>query len=347
MNICFIPPIISGTVSGGINTQINKTAEALISKGHKITYFNSWEKYNWQQFDMVHIFRADAANLALGQWLNENNIPFVISPIFFSSHKHSRVKNAIKFTELNQKILSGITSDLLIKKELCNLSSFVLPNTYEEQDLIAKSMNISINKMHVIHNGIDTSFSTSTPDLFYKKFGIKDFVLSTGHFGFKRKNLERLIKAVKDIDCKLVLIGSLFSDSYSNNCKKLIKSSSNIILIDTLKHDDPLLASAYSAAKVFALPSLYETPGLSALEAAICKCNIVITPFGGTKEYFEDWAQYPNPLSITSIKNAILDSLQKDYNSDLQDKILNKYNWNTIANNTLDIYKKIISQIQQ
>ncbi len=35
-----------------------------------------------------------------------------------------------------------------------------------------------------------------------------------------------------------------------------------------LDHDDPLLASAYAAARVFALPSWFETPGLAALEAA-------------------------------------------------------------------------------
>ena len=34
-------------------------------------------------------------------------------------------------------------------------------------------------------------------------------------------------------------------------------------------HDDPLLASAYAAARVFALPSWFETPGLAALEAAL------------------------------------------------------------------------------
>lgn len=347
MNICFIPPTISGTVSGGINTQINKTAEAIEKKGHKITFFNPWEKYDWQRFDMVHIFRADAANLALGQWLNENSIPFVISPIFFSSHKSSRVKYAIKFTELSQKILSGITSDLLIKKQLCNFSSLVLPNTKEEQNLIVQSMDIAKDKTIVVHNGIDTSFSKSTADLFYKKYGVKDFILSTGHFGFKRKNLERLIKATENINCKLVLIGSLFDDKYSTKCKKLIEESQNIIWVDTLKHNDPLLASAYSAAKVFALPSLYETPGLSALEAAICNCNIVITPYGGTKEYFGDFAEYPDPFNINLIKNTIEKALQKDFNPNLSEIILKKFNWSTIASDTLDAYKKVISQKQQ
>ena len=35
-----------------------------------------------------------------------------------------------------------------------------------------------------------------------------------------------------------------------------------------MEHRDPLLALAYSACSVFALPSTLETPGLAALEAA-------------------------------------------------------------------------------
>ena len=55
-------------------------------------------------------------------------------------------------------------------------------------------------------------------------------------------------------------------------------------------HDDPLLASAYAAARVFALPSWFETPGLAALEAALAGARWSITPFGCTREYFGDHA---------------------------------------------------------
>ena len=46
-----------------------------------------------------------------------------------------------------------------------------------------------------------------------------------------------------------------------------------------LDHHDPLLASAYAAARVFALPSWFETPGLAALEAALAGCSVAITPY--------------------------------------------------------------------
>lgn len=342
MRICIIPPIISGTVSGGINTQITKTIEAFEAKGNKVILFNQWEKYNWQEFDIVHIFRADSANLAMAQWLNSNKVPFVVSPIFYSTHNPFKIKLSIKITEIGQTFLSGLTSDLMIKKEICNLSSLILPNTNAEKELIQHSMDIPDSKFTVIPNGIDTSFTNAKPDLFHNKYGVSNFILSTGHFGFKRKNLLRLLKSVENIQCPLVLIGSLFNDEYSNKCKELINSSDKIIWIDSLSHNDPLLASAYAAASVFALPSFYETPGLSALEAAVCGCKIVISPLGGTKEYFKGYAKYPNPLQTKSIEKAISDSLKEENHPSLQKLIIDNFNWNNVADLTLNAYDKAI-----
>ena len=48
------------------------------------------------------------------------------------------------------------------------------------------------------------------------------------------------------------------------------------------------LASAYAAARVFALPSWFETPGLAALEAGLAGCAVAITPYGSTRDYFGD-----------------------------------------------------------
>ncbi len=68
-----------------------------------------------------------------------------------------------------------------------------------------------------------------------------------------------------------------------------------VIWLGRLDHHDPLLASAYAAARVFALPSWFETPGLAALEAALAGCAVVITPYGSTREYFGDLVEYARP----------------------------------------------------
>src|SRR6185437_7691066 len=75
--------------------------------------------------------------------------------------------------------------------------------------------------------------------------------------------------------------------------------------IPAVDHDDPLLASAYAAARVFALPSWFETPGLAALEAALAGCAVVVTPNGCTREYFGPRVEYARPDRPAAIRAAL------------------------------------------
>ena len=75
--------------------------------------------------------------------------------------------------------------------------------------------------------------------------------------------------------------------------------------LGAIDHDDPRLASAYAAARVFALPSWFETPGLAALEAALAGAAVVITPLGCTREYFGDRVEYARPDRPAELRRAI------------------------------------------
>jgi len=57
---------------------------------------------------------------------------------------------------------------------------------------------------------------------------------------------------------------------------------------------------------LFILPTRYETPGRAALEAGLAGANVVITPYGGTREYSEEFAEYAEPHSVDSIKGGIV-----------------------------------------
>ena len=116
----------------------------------------------------------------------------------------------------------------------------------------------------------------------------------------------------------------------------------NILLIDELENNSPLLASAYAACDTFVLPSLFETPGIAALEAALSGAKIVITPFGGTKDYFKDMVEYVDPKSIESIQNGIEKSLNLSKSNSLQNSIKENYLWGKIAQRSLEIYRSLL-----
>jgi glycosyltransferase involved in cell wall biosynthesis len=149
------------------------------------------------------------------------------------------------------------------------------------------------------------------------------------------------VKALSKIDNPSVIIGSKINTVETRHVLSEVKKNKNIILIDELPNSSELLASAYAACKVFVLPSLFETPGIAALEAALSRANIVITPFGGTKDYFNDLVQYVNPFSVEDIRKGIETSLNKDKSNVLSDFVKANFLWDKIAERTIQVYNNI------
>jgi glycosyltransferase involved in cell wall biosynthesis len=104
-----------------------------------------------------------------------------------------------------------------------------------------------------------------------------------------------------------------------------------------------MLASAYAACEVFVLPSLFETPGIAALEAGLAGAKIVITPHGGTRDYFGLLAQYVDPFSVESIRIGILSALSANRTDTLQHHIKKEFLWSTTAEKTLAVYQRVLS----
>jgi len=91
---------------------------------------------------------------------------------------------------------------------------------------------------------------------------------------------------------------------------------------------------------VFALPSLFETPGIAALEAGLAGARIVITPHGGTREYFGDKAIYVDPYSVHAIRRGLQDAFAHAPSEDLSHHIAARYLWKHVASRTRDIYNR-------
>ena len=341
MNVCFIAPYVMKPVSGGVYTQVYHTAEALENRGITVTLFNPWESYNWKTFDLVHIFRADFDTYNITKWLHESKIPLVVTPVFYNLHNPGKIRFFLTVSRLARKLISGIRSDLDCVHDICQLSAKVLPNTIEEKKFIEKSIGIHPRKVKIIPNAVEERFADADPSLFIEKHGVKDFVLSVGNFGYPRKNMLRLIQALNQVDYPAVLIGTIYNNDYGMQCKKQMEKSKNILWLDALPHDDPLLASAYAACKVFALPSHFETPGLTALEAALAGANIVITPNGGPKGYFGHMAEYINPENSISISQGITTAFGKKPDLELKEHILRNYSYSSIAEKLIMVYKEI------
>lgn len=145
-----------------------------------------------------------------------------------------------------------------------------------------------------------------------------------------------LVRAVKDLDVDLILIGNPAPNhtAYFDAIKR--EANSRIHFVPQVTHIE--LAQYYAAAKVHALVSWMETPGLSSLEAGAMGCNLVITEKGDTRDYFGDDAYYCDPESIDSIRSALSAALSAPANPQLQARIRSEYTWEKAAQMTLKGY---------
>jgi len=194
----------------------------------------------------------------------------------------------------------------------------------------------------VVHRGVERWFAEGTGENFMKKYGIKDFVLCvSAGYGY-RKNQLSLIRALKGSGIPLVIIAGIRSRAeraYFKMCKR--EADSSVYFLPRMPREE--LVSAYKAAKVFSLPSLFDHPGLVYLEAAAAGCNVVATEVGSAKEYLGDLAWYCNPYDIDSIRHAVLEAYNAPRRQELQEHVLRNFTWERAAQLTLEVYRKVLN----
>jgi len=224
---------------------------------------------------------------------------------------------------------------------LCDL---LLPNSVAEANLLSSQFGVAPKRIRVIPNGVDSDRMQADRTEIVRKYGVEDFVLCVGRIE-DRKNTIRLIRACKLERLQLVLVGRLDARSpYGQRVSKEGKDA-GALFIDELPSYSPLLGSAYAAAKVHALPSWYETPGLSSLEAASLGCLIVSTDRGSARDYFGELASYCSPRSVESIRAALRREANLDSTSRrdaLKEMISSKYTWTGAARLTYNAYREIV-----
>ena len=328
---------------GGPTYKLAHTKKALEELGLEVHYFDMWDRtIKFSDDDIVHIFNASISTYALAVNLKSAGIKYVVNPIFFSNHKAGKLQIYRKLDNLWRKIFLRSYSDYSLTKAVCDNAELVLPNTAAEGELLINGLDVERDKTTVIFNGVEKRFAEANGELFYQKYGLKDYVLYVGHLGPYRKNGLNIIKALKKVNAPVVIVADVFKDAAGEKCRAEIAKAENITHIEWIDHEDPMLASAYAGCKVFALPTRYETPGRAALEAGLAGANIVITPHGGTKEYFGEYAEYIDPDSVESIRNAVNEALVKPKNEKLKNHILKNFIWSVIAEKTIKIYDKVL-----
>ena len=206
--------------------------------------------------------------------------------------------------------------------------------------------NIEESNISVTHLAFEKSQVANEID--QNKLNVKPYLLYVGWREWY-KNFKTFLtsfassnKLMADFDVVAFGGGDLTTDH-----KKLIKDLGfSDGQVRQLEGDDDLLAQYYSSAQAFVHPSLYEGFGLTPIEAMSYNCPVVSSNTSSMPEVIGNAAEYFNPESIDSMRQAIENVV---YSTSRSEELIKagktrckKFSWERCTNETINVYQKLI-----
>ncbi len=309
---------------GGGERQLLKYAEHLPSHGVEVTLHDHWHS-TLNAVDVVHFFSCIGGSFHFCNYVRQRGLPLVISSSLW-------VDEATKHLYPIDEIRSQLA-----------LADVVVPNSHAESEVLATFVGVSLEQLLPVMNGVDPRFAAPhDPNPFRKMFEIDGpFILNVANIE-GRKNQLNLVRAMIGNELPLVIIGQAREPDYAEQV--FAEARGRVRYLGFLEHDDPLLASAYAACTVFALPSSCETPGLAALEAAAAGAPVVVTRVGAAREYFGPLCQYVDPANPADIARGIDAALLAGPRSELRSHVVKNFTWPVVTAALPDVYRTAVAR---
>jgi len=198
----------------------------------------------------------------------------------------------------------------------------------------------------IIYNGVPLPEISEHID-FLIKIGVKpkDYIIAVSRF-VPEKGLELLINAFlsSNLSCKLVIAGDAdHATKYSKNLKKTIDDNDNIIKTGYITGEP--LNQLFSHAGLFVLPSFHEGLPIALLEALSYQLPVLVSDIPANLEVGLDKEKYFKCGEINELKlklsSLFIKGIDETEKKEYRKMINKKYNWQSIAEQTVAVYKKI------
>jgi len=215
------------------------------------------------------------------------------------------------------------------------LESFSIKNA-DEIIIIYKFIQNYAKKMgakniNLIYNRIDLSqFSPSVEPAFKES---KPVIICVGRL-MKEKNQECLIKAVKDLDVILLLIGDGPQYNQLVNLAKKLGISNRVQFKRSIPHDK--IHKYYAASDIFALPIKYGGFAIPVLEAAASGLPVILP-----KQEFD-----PNPDLIKDFVKLV-DNNPESFKVAISEILSNDSSYKKMVNSGTEVVKRINSELME
>lgn len=308
-----------------------KTAWTLDVKGAAamIASFTAAVSAAFSKYDVVH-FHAEGPCAAL--WIPKLFGKKCVATVHGLDWQREKWGKgfASKYIKFGEKILAKYADEVIV---LSQSAYDYFKNTYNRETVI-------------INNGISRPVYKAA-DIITKKYGIKkdDYICIVARLTYE-KGIHYLIDAYNrlDTDKKLIIAGDTSdTDEYVELIKEKAKGNPNIIFTGFISGDE--LCEIYSNAYAVMLPSDLEGMSLSLLEALSYGNAVLCSDIPENITVAEDRAMYFRKSNVDDLyeklKELILNpQLVMKLKNGVSEFITGKYNWEKVADLTLDLYKK-------
>jgi starch synthase len=220
-------------------------------------------------------------------------------------------------------------------------------------------------KVHVIHNGIDTTlYAPAHATDVLDRYGIdpsRPSALFVGRIT-RQKGLAHLLRAAEALDphVQLILCAGApdtreIADETAAAVERLATSRTGVVWIHEML-PRPQLAQLLTHATVFVCPSVYEPLGIVNLEAMACETAVVASAVGGIPEVVADGltgllvpyhavdaAEFEAGLA-TAINELCADpSRAAAMGKAGRERAVHEFGWDTIAHRTVELYRSLLA----
>jgi glycosyltransferase involved in cell wall biosynthesis len=351
MRVLFVNRANADERIGGDTVQMHETARALRELGLEVEErLGPQTKETYRAFDLVHLFNLQTPEFTLpeAEKVKEAGRRLALSTIFWDfgaelllsesrlwARVQSLVGRPLALQLAQRRVNSVAAADRAQMRRLLERADLLLPNSELEVAHLRRILS-KLGTVHVVPNGIDAErFDPNRPLPLprwaaERKLSGRDYVLVAARID-PHKNQIAFCRAMRGFPHPIFLAGQAADPSWIQACE-----AEGAVYVGPLGGDD--LVAAYGHARVHALPSYRETPGLSSLEAAAMGCAIVSTEAGSAPEFFQRDATYCDPTSLPSMRSAVESAWQKPAGEELSHRIRSRYTWKEAAKATLAAY---------
>lgn len=255
------------------------------------------------------------------------------------SHIHSTEIDRTGGLNPNKEVFEIEKKGMKDSDRVISVSSFT-------KSIISDNYGIGLNKIHVVHNGIDMDYSELSPALIpMKELGYK-IVLFLGRITLM-KGPDYFVKAAKMVlkyEPKTLFVVAGSGDMQGNMINEAIKEGiiSNFVFTGFLRGEDK--DKIFRAADIYVMPSVSEPFGITTLESVINKTPVLVSKQSGVSEVLKNVLK-TDFWDTEEMANKIISVLRHDsLSSDLVSesfKEIPAINWNTAADKCIGVYKQL------